>query len=75
MPSGGKRPGAGRPKSDPTQTVTFRVNAESLTKAKKIHGRKLNKKINDYIARLAKKQKSPVKSDRGFNLYPMNPQR
>lgn len=51
---GGAREGSGRPKGEPTQTVSFRVNKKSLEAAKKKHGRKLNSKVNDFIKRLAK---------------------
>lgn len=54
MPSGGKREGAGRPKSEPTKTVSFRVNAKVLDKAKRLFGKELNQKINDFLKRLAK---------------------
>jgi hypothetical protein len=57
MPQGGKREGAGRPKGDPTETVSFRVDKEALQVAKELYGRSLNKKINDFIKRLAKKAK------------------
>lgn len=57
MPSGGKRKGAGRPKGDiPTKVVSFRVETDPYEKAKEIHGRSLNQKVNGFIKRLSKKK-------------------
>lgn len=54
--SGGKRAGAGRPKSEPTETVSFRVNAKVLEKVKSIFVKELNQKVNDFLKRLANKK-------------------
>lgn len=51
---GGKREGAGRPKSAPTKTKTFRIDAEALAEAERIHGKTLNQKVNNFIKRLSK---------------------
>jgi hypothetical protein len=52
--SGGKRPGAGRPKSAPTKTKTFRIDAEALQKAEDKFGKTLNQKVNNFIKRISK---------------------
>lgn len=50
---GGKREGAGRKKKEETTTTSFRINTEALKKCRKIFGRKLNAKVNEYIKELA----------------------
>lgn len=56
MPSGGARQGAGRkPKEKPLVTKCFRVDEDIFNKAQEIHGKTLNKKINNYLKRLSKK--------------------
>lgn len=55
MTAGGKRPGAGRPKKEkPLVTKCFRVDEEVYNKAQEVHGKLLNKKVNDYLKRLSK---------------------
>lgn len=54
MTAGGARKGSGRPKGEPTVTVSFRIHKKSLQAAKKKYGRKLNSKVNDYIKRISK---------------------
>lgn len=58
MAAGGKREGAGRPRSTPTETVTFRVDSETLAKARELFGRELNKKVNDYLKKIVKKKQT-----------------
>lgn len=48
--SGGKRPGAGRPKQEATTTVSFRVTKKLKADAKKKHGRTLNKKATTWLS-------------------------
>lgn len=45
---GGKRPGAGRPKSDPTKVITFRVKEAHAGAIRE----KINKELADYRANL-----------------------
>ncbi len=53
--SGGKREGAGRPKKEkPLVTKCFRVDEDVYNKAQEVHGKLLNKKVNDYLKRLSK---------------------
>ena len=55
MTAGGKREGSGRPKKDkPLVTKCFRVDEDIYNKAQELHGKQLNKKVNDYLKRLAK---------------------
>ena len=60
MTAGGKRTGAGRKTNEdkglekPLVTKCFRVDGNAFDGAQKLHGRLLNKKINDFIKRLAK---------------------
>ena len=55
MTAGGKRPGAGRPKKKkPLVTKCFRVDEDVYNKAQEVHGKLLNKKVNDYLKRLSK---------------------
>jgi hypothetical protein len=55
MTAGGKRPGAGRPKKEkPLVTKCFRVDDEAYNKAKEVHGKTFNQKVNAYIKRLSK---------------------
>lgn len=51
---GGKRPGAGRKAGVPTKTKTFRIDADALSKAEKLYGRALNKKVNEWFKRLVR---------------------
>lgn len=54
MTAGGQRVGAGRPKKEkPMVTKCFRVDEEVYNKAKEVHGKLLNKKVNDYLKRLS----------------------
>ena len=52
---GGKREGAGRKKKEDTETTGFRINSEALNICRVAYGRTLNKQVNDFIKRLAKK--------------------
>lgn len=52
---GGKRVGAGRKKKEETETTGFRINSEALAICRAAYGRTLNKQVNDFIKRLAKK--------------------
>lgn len=56
MPAGGKREGAGRPKGEPTATVTFRVDKRDLARAKSNWGRHLNKEVSKFIKKMANKK-------------------
>ena len=49
---GGKRIGAGRKNTGPTKNKTFRLHTEFLEKAIEIHGRNLNKLVDDFIKSL-----------------------
>jgi hypothetical protein len=46
---GGTRNGAGRPKSEPTTIINFRIPAKVKTDIKKRYGKKLNKLFNDWL--------------------------
>lgn len=52
---GGKRLGSGAKKKEETETTGFRINSEALNICRKVYGRTLNKQVNDFIKRLAKK--------------------
>lgn len=52
---GGKRPGSGAKKKEETETTGFRINSETLNICRAAYGRTLNKEVNDFIKRLAKK--------------------
>lgn len=52
---GGKREGAGRKAKEVTETTGFRINSEALNICRAAYGRTLNKQVNDFIKRLAKK--------------------
>lgn len=52
---GGKRPGSGAKKKEETETTGFRINSEALNICRTAYGRTLNKQVNDFIKRLAKK--------------------
>lgn len=52
---GGKREGSGRKKKEETETTGFRINSEALNICRAAYGRTLNKYVNDFIKRLAKK--------------------
>lgn len=56
MKAGGKRIGAGRPKVDkPLVTKCFRVDEDLYNKAQILHGKTVNKKVNELLKRLSKK--------------------
>ena len=55
MTAGGKREGSGRKKKEETETTGFRINSEALNICRAVYGRTLNKQINDFVKRLAKK--------------------
>ena len=52
---GGKRLGSGAKKKEETETTGFRINSEALAICRAAYGRTLNKQVNDFIKRLAKK--------------------
>lgn len=52
---GGYREGSGRKKKEETQTTGFRINTDALNTCREYFGRTLNKKINDFVKRLARK--------------------
>lgn len=52
--SGGKRPGAGRPKSAETVTISLRVNKKILKAVRAKYGRGLNKMFNQWLESLLK---------------------
>jgi hypothetical protein len=52
----------GRPKGEPTRTLSLRLKLSTLEKANERHGRKLNALMADYIEFLSKGG-APVRSD------------
>lgn len=46
---GGKRKGAGRPKTEPTKNITFRVSEEDINAAKNKFGKSLNQKFREWL--------------------------
>lgn len=52
---GGKRPGAGRPKGEETQSISVRFNKEALDICRNYYKDGFTKKINDYVKKLANK--------------------
>lgn len=70
MTAGGKRIGSGRPKvENPLVTKCFRVDENNYNKAQEIHGKTLNKKVNDYLKRLSKLPKNEAKGSVGKKQY------
>lgn len=52
-----KKPRGAPKKENPLVNKTFRIDGESFKAAKANHPRTLNKKVNQFIKRLAKKKK------------------
>jgi len=50
---GGKRPGAGRKKTEETVLKSFRLNQEALNRCLVLYGRGLSGKVNEFIKSLA----------------------
>lgn len=50
---GGVRQGSGRPKSEPTETVSFRLSSRSLEICREKYKGQLNKMVRDFIDKLA----------------------
>ncbi len=52
MTHGGKRPGSGRKKKDPTKTISFRENTQLIMRLKLRYGKSLNGKISAFLKSL-----------------------
>lgn len=50
--AGGKRPGAGRPKKEPTKTINFRAPAKLIEEKKLKHGQMLNHLFLKWFSKL-----------------------
>lgn len=53
---GGARPGSGRPKGEPSESITFRVVTKTKNEVLKKHRGKINKMFNEWFTQLSKEK-------------------